>query len=394
MNERKLYPVSIRCNILYIQDTMKKILFITSLSGKRLNYFMMSSILAAKNNELEFHLACNTSNADLIEYKKDCINHNIYLHHIDFQRHPLNPINLRALFQVKKLLTQKFDIIHTNTPIGGLIGRVASIGKTAKVIYTAHGFHFHSKGSLLSWLIYYPIEYVLSYFTDSLVTINQEDYNISKKMKSKRKIFIPGVGFDSSFKSSEDIYISKPTKMNNQPIRIISIGELNKNKNHILSIKAISQLENIEYLICGEGKLRPKLQKLINRLKSSDKIVLLGHRSDVKELLSSSDIFVFPSKREGLSIALMEAMSIGLPCLVSNIRGNRDLIDINGGCLFNSKKELCDHIDLLRNDISLRIKMGEYNKIKIQNFSLDVVVKKYSELYKEMLGGLNEKYSS
>lgn len=365
---------------------MKRLLFITSLSGRRLNNFMMSSVLAAKKIEMEFHLACNTSNADLIEYKKDCIIHNIHLHHVDFQRNPLNPINLKALFQVKKLIKQKFDIVHTNTPIGGLLGRLAAIGRRTKVIYTAHGFHFHSKGPLLSWLLYFPIEYVLSYFTDSLVTINKEDYGISKKMKSKKKIFIPGVGFDSSFKSIENRFISKPTKTNNQPIRIISVGELNKNKNHILSIKTISQFENIEYYICGEGKLRAKLQKLINRLKSSHKIVLLGHRSDVKELLNCSDIFVFPSKREGLSIALMEAMSIGLPCLVSNIRGNRDLIDVNGGCLFNSEKELSAHLDLLRNDISLRIKMGEYNKIKIQDFSLDIVVKKYSELYKEMLG--------
>lgn len=368
-----------------MNTTRKKLLFVTSLSGKRLNRFMMASVLASKEIGYEFHLACNTNNSNKFLYAKDCRKHGVILHHIDFNRNPINFVNIKAFFQLIQLLREKFDIIHTNTPIGGLLGRIVSIGFKIKVIYTAHGFHFYKGSPLFNWLFFYPVEFLLSFFTDVLITINNEDFETSKRLKAKSNYFVPGVGYESSSISRNNNKDSISKK-----VRLISVGELNSNKNHEIVIKAISNFNNVEYYICGEGDRRSHLEKLIKLLGLTKVVKILGYRTDVKDLLNKSHIFVFPSFREGLPISIMEAMDAGLPCVVSNIRGNRDLIDSNGGFLFNDFDGLFFGLKKLINDSNLRFKMGSYNKERLKHFSIEKVVGFHVDLYKS-LGGYNEK---
>ena len=93
-------------------------------------------------------------------------------------------------------------------------------------------------------------------------------------------------------------------------------------------IQALPELSsNVHYVICGTGPLKEQHEELAKELHVEDRLHLLGYRSDVIKIMKSCDIFVFPSKREGLSVALMEAMACGLPCVVSSIRGNVDLIE-------------------------------------------------------------------
>src|SRR5699024_1244797 len=91
-----------------------------------------------------------------------------------------------------------YDFIHTHTPVSSAIVRLACIKmKNVQVIYTAHGFHFYKGASLKNWLVFYPIEKILSIFTDILITINQEDYKLAqKKFFAKNVEYIPGVGLD------------------------------------------------------------------------------------------------------------------------------------------------------------------------------------------------------
>ena len=88
-----------------------------------------------------------------------------------------------------------YDIIHCHTPVGGVLTRLAARSyreKGTKVIYTAHGFHFYKGAPLLNWIIYYPIEKYLAKYTDTLITINQEDYQLAKNKFNKKatKIFL------------------------------------------------------------------------------------------------------------------------------------------------------------------------------------------------------------
>lgn len=145
---------------------------------------------------------------------------------------------------------------------------------------------------------------------------------------------------------------------------VISVGDLVKRKNYETSIRALAlaQCLNLHYFICGDGPLRNQLEKMSRDLGVDNQIHFLGRRSDIKELLSAADIFLFSTFQEGLSRSLMEAMAMGLPCIVPNIRGNTDLIDNGqGGFLFNPKdvKGFADSILSMTKDVRLRQEMSQ-----------------------------------
>ena len=235
--------------------------------------------------------------------------------------------------QVKKLLKQKFELIHCHSPICAAITRLCArkYRKTGtRVVYTAHGFHFFKNAPIQNWLIYYPIEKMMSRFTDVLITINKEDYYRAKyKFHAKKTVYIPGVGIDSN--RFQNLGISREQKrqelgLSKENIFILSVGELNKNKNHEVVVRALAGLkgQNIVYMIAGEGNQKERLRTLAE--KNSVSLRLLDFREDICSLLEAADVFAFPSKREGLSVSVMEAMFMKKPVIASKIRGNTDLI--------------------------------------------------------------------
>lgn len=198
---------------------------------------------------------------------------------------------------------------------------------------------------------------------------------------------VPGVGVDFSKVNQiiNDPLITKKD-FNEENKILLSVGELNKNKNHRVVIESLSRLNrnDFQYIICGEGPERQNLQKLVKYLKLENQVQFLGFRTDVLEIYKISDIFIFPSKREGLSVSLMEAMAFGLPVLASNIRGNYDLIDEGlGGELFDPKdsKVLANKINKLLDKQSLMNSFGDYNKNKVQIYSIDNVLKQVTKIY-------------
>lgn len=377
----------------------KKILFITNIAGKRINTFSLASINVSNKNGLEFHIAGNFKNSSEEQQRKDEEKYKIKIHQIDFERSPLHLQNIKAFKQLINLMRkEKFDIVHCNTPVGGVYGRVAAkICGIKKVIYQAHGFHFYKGASKLNWLVYYPIEKILAHLTDALITINFEDYNISKKFKLRNRgksYYVPGVGFDIEANkkiNASNTKIREKLGLSIDDIVCISAGELNNNKNNIIILEALNMLKNskIHYLLCGVGNLKEKLfqYSLENNLEKN--VHFLGYRDDVKELLKVSDIFIMPSFREGLSRSIMEAMASGLPCVVSNIRGNRDLIENEkGGFLVNptDSEEFAKKINLLVNNSELREKMKNYNLERIKSFDIKIVEKELEKIYKGELG--------
>lgn len=210
-------------------------------------------------------------------------------------------------------------------------------------------------------------------------------------MKAKRVEYVPGVGLDlSKFNHSERSRCEKRDELGikDSDTVLLSVGELNENKNHETVIKALAQLsgekplDSVKYLICGQGEKKDTLGKLAEELGLKDIVRFLGFRTDISEIYNAADVFVFPSFREGLSVALMEAMCCGLPVLCSNIRGNIDLIDENGGELFNpySVKECEEKIQkFLDTDLCSK---GQYNTNKIKQFALEVVNGRMKHIYR------------
>lgn len=375
-----------------------KILYITHLSGKRVNRFWISSIQAAQDIKVEYHLACNMNGCDKKNFSKDCEQYHITAHQIDFDRNPLKPVNKKAYSELVDLLQREhFDIIHCNTPIGGVIGRLAAhrVGGSY-VIYQAHGFHFWKGAPTKNWLFYYPAEKFLSRYTDTLITINKEDYALAQKFHAKEVVYVPGVGIDlSKFQSNNNIREAKRKELGikKDDVAILSVGELIPRKNHKIVIDAIYDLKDkpeythIQYFICGIGELQDELKSYISERGVEDHVHLLGYRLDVNEIYNAADVFVFMSLQEGLPVALMEAMASGLVCIASNIRGNNDLITdkYNGRLIPIDEKKLAHSIySVIRNPDQIQ-KYGKCAADTIKDFTTEKVVEQLRNIYQKAL---------
>lgn len=377
---------------------MKKILYITNISNG-VSSFSIAAVIVAKRLGIEFHLAGNFSGTEKEKLDQDRKKYGIQIHQVDLERSPYSPKNYKAYKQVVNIIREnKIEYIHCNTPIGGLLGRLAGKKcKVKKVIYQAHGFHFYGGAPKKNWLIYYPIEKWLAHYTDVLITINSADFKLAKsKLKLRRNgkvCYVHGVGIDlSKYIDLDDIRKKMRTKMNlnDSDVALISVGELNANKNNRIIIEAIEKLENekIHYFLCGEGALEKELKELAEKKGVLDQVHFLGYRTDVKELLQAADVFVMPSIREGLSRSIMEAMASGLPCVVSRIRGNSDLImDGEGGYLCETKnvEQYVNAINQLLS-ISLRKKMGKKNLERIKKYSMEIVQNELTTCYANIFG--------
>lgn len=332
------------------------------------------------------------------ENPADCvIPHCDAYYDIPFERLPWKAGNLDAYRQLKQLIDREnYDIIHCHTPMGAMIARMAAIGarkKGTKVLYTAHGFHFYKGASPVHWLVYYPVEWVLAHVTDILITMNKEDYGLAqKRMHAKQVAYIPGVGIDTTrFRAGSTGREEKRQELglSSEDFLILTVAEMTKNKNHSTVLKALSLLKeeaefrSLRYLICGRGENEENLRREAEELGISDHVVFLGYRQDVPDLLRCSDLFAFMSFREGLPVALMEAMSSGLPVICSRIRGNTDLIEdgADGMIAENTPEAVATGILELYRDPEMRKRYGAAAEKKVKQFDADNVHRIMKDIY-------------
>jgi len=355
--------------------------FIDLLLSKNLSIHVFSNINSPLNN--------NTPELDA--FVKKYTSKGVEFHNVPFSRNPLDFISLlKSYFCLRRLFNQQsINIIHTHTPIPSLIARLVK-NKTQSLMYTAHGFHFYRGSNILSWLIYYPLERLMVKKTDYLFVLNHEDYLIANKMGFSRVKRIKGIGLDLL-----KFEVKKGIRKDNRFI-LVSVGELNRNKNHRTVIKALSKLSNLDflYLIIGEGKRMDYLKSYSYKLNIQDKVKFYGYLPNPMNIVSGADVFILPSIREGLPVALMEAMALGLPVVASNIRGVKELI-IEGynGYLFGPKmwRELRDKILLvISNKDSHRI-MADKNIEILREYELSKVLYNVEEVYDDFISAMVSK---
>lgn len=363
-----------------------KILYVTTVGGTMVFFKKFIEELLQEGHIVE--IATHESDTSKV---RDCYRDwGCVVHQISTSRSPFNKGNFVAIKQIKKLVEEnKYDIVHCHTPIAAMCTRLAcrKVRKQGtKVFYTAHGFHFFKGAPLKNWLLYYTVEKICAHYTDLLITINKEDYALAqKKLKAKRIEYVPGVGIDlEKFAKCEVNFEEKRKELEipNDAILLLSVGELNQNKNHETVIRAVADLD-VYYIIAGKGGLQEHLQGVINELGLNDRVKLIGFRRDVPQLCKIADIFAFPSHREGLSVSVMEAMASELPVVCSQIRGNTDLIDENGGAYFNSKSVM-ECKDAIKKVIASSIdEIGKHNANRIKEFEVSRVNSIMRNLYEK-----------
>lgn len=365
-----------------------KILFITTISGSLPFCAPQIEMLIAQGNTVE--CACHRT-GPISDRLVSC---GCTVHEIGFSRSVLSCSNVKAYQQLRRLLMDgNYDLVHTHTPIASALARLACRKhrkRGMRVMYTAHGFHFYKGAPLKNWLLYYPIEKLCARWTDVLITINKEDFAFAKKkIKAKRVEYVPGVGIDiKKFSECNMDTDAKREQLGLKPgdIMLLSVGELNKNKNHEVILQAIAKLKNtnLHYFIAGSGGLKGYLENLALKLGISQQVRLLGFRRDISELLHAADIFCLPSQREGLPVSLMEAMTAGKPCVVSDVRGNVDLIgERECLCKFNHVSDFSSAIKNLVENPDLQKKLRNNNIEDSRRFDIKNILAEMKRIYLE-----------
>ena len=380
---------------------MKRALVLASVASM-IDLFNKDNLIILENLGAKIDVAANfkegsiTSQERVNIYYKELENRDIDV--IEFPC-PRSIFRIRDIIRSYKLIKNKinechYQIVHCHSPIGGVIARLAcrvARKKGTKVVYTAHGFHFFKGASLLNWVIFYPIEKLCSRITDILITINQEDYKRALSWKTCRVELVSGIGVHTEEFRNEDVdrvKLRNELGFTDNDFVFMSTGQISVRKNHEVIIRALAEIKNpkIKYLIVGFGELEEKHKALVKELGIEERVVFAGYRGDVKRLLHAVDAYAFPSLQEGLPVALMEAMSVGLPIVCSKIRGNVDLIENGkGGFLYDCHdiKGFADGMQMIMSGMG--VEMGKINIETMRRFDVETVNSQMRNLYRELL---------
>jgi len=300
-------------------------------------------------------------------------------------RNPLS--NIFYIFEIKKFLNQEnFDIVHFNST-NALLGAIgAKLSKTKpKTVFTFHGLSVldpNYKKDYLLKIIYWLIFKVLLLFVDKAVFVCKNNLEVAKKMKLIKDgaVIYNGIP-EPNFLSKEQAkkFFEEKTGINlENKILIGSIGRLDYSKNYEFLIKSFPEIlkikENSSAIIIGEGEEENKLKKLIASLNLKEKIYILKGVYNANQYLKAFDLFVLPSRYEGLSITLIEALFAQIPILASDVGGNKEIIKKENTFKLNDKNDFLNKIKIVKTT----------SQIHLENFQLEKMVSGYLNLFKRI----------
>ena len=309
---------------------------------------------------------------------------------VNFARSPLAFHNhIKAYKQLKKILNNNhYDLIHTHTPVGSIITRLAARKARAdgtKVIYTSHGFHFYKGAPLKNWLLYFPIEKHCAKFTDLIITINHEDYERAKKSFRTKVKEINGVGVDvsklkrsTSDKKKQEI--RKKLGLSSNDFVICYTAEFTANKNHRFILNSLAPLlrqhKDIKLLFLGKGRLLEATKTLAKELSIEKQVIFPGYVEKVYDVLGACNLAISASLREGLGLGVIEAQLCSLPIIVSDNRGHRVIVGNYTKNLYDPKDE-----DAFRKKVESAFSGEDYYIEFNEKFSLHSSLKKMRDIY-------------
>lgn len=375
----------------------RKVLLVTTDSGF-LSQFELNNVRILQEIGYEVHYASNFKHS--VYYYDRCYleEMGIILHSINVVKPPIKLCrNIQAILQLKEIIdSEGIQMLHCHNPMGGAVGRCAArISKQRPyVIYTVHGFHFYQGGPLGSWVLINPIERLLARWTDIIITINKEDYLQAAGFNLKTNGFVEwihGVGVDTKrFQRKPELKERKRKELGipDDGFHIVTAAELNRNKNQRVVIEALAgmQQQNIFYSICGTGPEEETLLRLIKSRNLENRVRLLGFRNDMEEILQTADLAVFPSIREGLGMAGVEALACGIPLVAADNRGTREYVitGVNGIlCPAKSIKAFREAIQKFYEDETYRCRLAEQCRKTIRPFCMENIDAKMRSIYQK-----------
>ena len=345
------------------------------------------------NHGYEVHVAARNNLAEKNGLKLDFVEK---VYDVPFARSPKSKDNFHAYKELKKIIeNENYDVVHCNTPMGGIVTRLAAKQarkQGTKVYYTAHGFHFYKGAPKKNWIVFYPIEKYFSRMTDKLITITQEDYELAKQKFHCKVERIHGVGVDEkryrAASKEEKDRLRKDLGYSEKQKVILCVGELLLNKNQKMIISAmrgiVKQYPDAKLLLAGNGSEKNNLEELIKMYHLENNVQMLGYVTNLQEYQKIADVCVTCSKREGLPLNVVEAMLAETPVVATKNRGHRELLR-NGETGF--LVDVDDDITLEKRVVELlsdekmyeRIQMNAKNYAKAYTF--DYVKRELMKVY-------------
>lgn len=324
---------------------------------------------------------------------------------ISWNRNPLAPSTLfRSARQIRELVRRRqFDLVHVHTPVAAFVTRWAlrrsrSTGRP-KIIYTAHGFHFHRGGSFLRNHVFLAIEKLAGRWTDFLVVINQEDQEAARRyglVPPDRVVFMPGIGVDTALydparvSEQEVAEIRSGLGLSPDDRLFLMVAEFNPGKRHRDALNGFALLGNrkTHLAFAGEGRLRKEIEALARTLGIAGRVHFLGLRKDIPALIRASTATLLPSEREGLSRSVMESLCLEVPVIGADARGVRDLLE--GGCGLlvpvGDTAALAKAMERVLLSPVEAARMGRNGRQKMAAFDTRHIIELHEQLYARALG--------
>jgi len=309
-----------------------------------------------------------------------------------------------AMRQLRDLATTRgYDLVHVHTPIAAFATRAAlrklrRAGRV-KVIYTAHGFHFHQGGGRVSNALFLALEKLAGRWTDALVVINDEDFQAARRHRlvpPERLVFMPGIGVDTSLYdpatvSAEDVSAVRHDLALAEADRLfLMVAEFNPGKRHRDALQAFALLNRprAHLAFAGTGPEEPVLKALAEDLRVAEGVHFLGYRSDIPALIRASRATLLPSEREGLPRSVMESMCLGVPVVGTDIRGTRDLLADGCGLLvpLGDVTALSQAMARLLDSPDLGTELADNALQRVAEHDLSRIVALHEQLYARVLG--------
>ncbi|MEZ4103727.1 MAG: glycosyltransferase family 4 protein [Candidatus Paceibacterota bacterium] len=305
---------------------------------------------------------------------------------------------IKSLISLFKIINKfKPDIIHLNSAKAGGLGSVAArILRVKKIIFTAHGWSFLEPRKWWWKTMVWLSSYITSLLVHHIITVSHFDSLQTKYMfgiKNKLSVIHPAAE-EFSLLSREEartkLFSKEIINVHGSNIWLVTVAELNHNKNQTTAIDAVAEFNNnnknkIFYTIIGGGEMLSELKEQVDLRGLNDYVYFSDYLKDARSYLWAFDIFLLPSKKEGLPYAILEAGLAELPCLASNVGGIPEvIIDRETGLLTdpNNHTTIVEALDFVFRNADKRVKYSNnlYKHIK-ENFSLLEMIEKTEKVY-------------
>ncbi len=326
---------------------------------------------------------------------------------IDWSRNPLDPRNFRHAPGIVRDLVERegYQVVHVHTPVASFVTRYAlrNLRKQGRVrvVYTAHGFHFHPLGEPLQNAIFLNLEKLAGSWTDYLVVINAEDHQAARRhrfVQTDRLVYMPGIGIDTAYYHPHVVPVDGVYALRTQlgippqaPL-FTMVAEFNPGKRHADALQAFGRLAKAHpeahLAFAGCGPLETEMQALACTLGVAGRTHFCGFRRDVRALVCASTALVLPSIREGLPRCIMEAMSLGVPSIGADIRGIRELVTDYTGLRVpvGDIPRLAEAMAWMIEHPDTAVMMGRQANRCISRYDLREVLQLHDRLYAAALG--------